>query len=304
VTPICDLKGNVYQPEDPICITTGPLVGLGDHAVFSTLAKRFAELGFTVYVDKDIAARNDDIFEIFWSKNPHISGLTDKKPNAGYVRQGLFYEVANRFPLGSIEAMERAHGLPPPYSLAPIVNYTPKPFPINLSEVVLIDFSSVSSKIADQGITEFLTKMQEKYRGARFIQLLMPKWASLSAPRVSGESIAINNVFEYIDALAACRAWVGSEAGGQSLAAAVRGEHDVFDLHARPELTVLATPKTFNSRGYTYRGVDYRVSRFAQDTDSDWWNPGELQTHRYELQCAISLAQMRLQQPQKEEAPA
>lgn len=301
MTPICDLRGNVYLPEDPICITTGPLVGLGDHAVYSTLPKRFAELGYTVYVDKDISARSDETFEIFWSKNPYISGLTDKKPNAGYVRQGLFYEVANRFPLGSIEAMERAHGLPPPYSLAPQVYFEPKGFHLDLSQTVLFDFSSVSSHIGDQGVVEFINHMREKFRGAPFMQLLMPKGVSLSPPRIKSEqAIEVDSVYQYLDMLRCCRAWIGTEAGGQSLAAAIRGEHDVYDLDARPELVVLSTPKTFNSRGYTYRGVDYRVSQFCQDKDSDWWAPQEVTVHRYELQCAISLAQMRSLQPQPE----
>ena len=118
---IVDSSGNIRMPDDPIVLTTGPLVGLGDHSVWTTLPKRFKELGYTVYFDKDNHARNDDIMQALWENNPYIDGETDQKPNAGYVRQGLFYEVANRYPLGSIEAMERAHGLPPPYSIAPYI---------------------------------------------------------------------------------------------------------------------------------------------------------------------------------------
>lgn len=270
---------------------------MGDHSVFSTLPKRFDELGYTVLLDQECAARNDETLEIFWRNNPHITNATDKKPNAGYVRQGLFYELANRMPLGSIAAMERAHGLPPPYSIAPIVNYEPKPFHTDLSDRVLFDFSSVSSHIDDRGIQEFIQHMYDKY-GQRppFTQLLMPKFALTNPNRIaSEETLQIDSVYEYLDALASCRGWFGSEAGGQSLAAAVRGEHDVYDLQRKPTLTVLATPKTFNSRGYTYQGIDYRVSQFTRDKDSDWWRPHELDVHRYELQCLISLGQMRSQ---------
>lgn len=269
---------------------------MGDHAVYSTLAKRFKALGYTVLLDKDCQARNNEILDLFWYKNPNIDNATDKKPNAGYVRQGLYYELANRFPLGSIAAMERAHGLPPPYSLAPIVNYEPKPFPIDVSKYVLVDFSSVSSRIADLGIGEFIRAMQAKYPNVPFLQLLMPKWASLEAARAKGESVQINSAYEYLDALAHCRGWIGSEAGGQSLAAAVRGEHPADDLERRPELSVLITPKTFNSRGYTYAGVDYRVTAFAADQDASFWSPHEVGQHRYELQCAVSLLHMRSRQ--------
>ena len=277
-------------------LTTGPLVGLGDGAIYSTLPKRFAELGYTVVIDKDCAARNDDTLEALWLTNPHIAGKSDKKPNAGYVRQGLFYEIANRFPIGSIEAMERAHGLPPPYSIAPIFNYPPSGYPLDLKNTVLMDFSSVSSKIAAKGVQDFVDRMIQRFAGCQFMQIVPPRWASLEPPMVAGPGFEVSGIREYLDALRGARAWIGSEAGGQSMAAAVRGEHDVYDLEARPEVVVLSTPKTYNSKGYCFRGVNYHVSRFAQDTDSDWWSPHEVNEFRYTLQCSISLMQMRNKQ--------
>lgn len=291
--PVVDSVGNIALPEGDIIITTGPLIGLGDHAVYSTLAKRFYNLGRTVYVDKDNSARNDDVLDLFWARNPYIAGSSDKKPNAGYVRQGLFYEVANRYPIGSMEAMERAHGLPPPYSLAPYANYEPRSFHLDLSKHVLLDFSAVSSKMDDQAITECLRVMKGRFRNAPFLQLLMPARVSLHPPRISCESVQVDSIFQYLDMLAGCRAWVGSEAGGQSLAALARGEHDVYDLSARPEVVATLVPKTFNSRGYTYRGVDYRVTNMGQDKGGDYFMPHELQVHMYEMRCALNLEEMR-----------
>ncbi len=290
---IISRDGFISPPEGDIIITTGPLVGLGDHAVYSTLAKRFAEQGRRVYLDKDNRARNDEIMDLFWGRSPYIADLTDRKPNAGYVRQGLFYEVANRYPIGSIEAMERAHGLPPPYSIAPIANYEPCGFHIDLSKTVLIDFSAVSSKIGDLGIAEALRVAKGRFRNAPMLQLLMPKWASLLPPRVQCDSLEVESIYQYLDMLHACRAWVGSEAGGQSLAAAARGEHDVYDVDARPEVLATLTPKTFNSRGYTYRGVDYRVTSTGQDKTGDYFFPHEVTQHVYEQLCAQNYEQMR-----------
>lgn len=292
--PIVDRQGIVRLPEGPdIIITTGPLVGLGDWAIYSTLAKRFAALGYKVYYDQDNAARNDDIVRAFQFDNPYYLGPSNAKPNAGYVRQGLFYEIANRYPIGAMEAMERAHGLPPPYSIAPYIDYTPKPFHLNLKDTVLIDFSAVSSSIGEQGIGEFLRVMKGRFRNAPFLQIVPPKFASMHPPQVAAPSIQINGIYEYLDALSSCRAWVGSEAGGQSLAAAVRGEHDVYDLDARPEIVVLSTPKTFNARGYTYRGADYRTTIFGNDKSGDNFFPKEVDTHVYELRCAMSYEEMR-----------
>jgi len=293
VKPIVSLQGEVRLPEGDIIITSGPLVGLGDVAVYSTLAKRFHELGYKVYVDKDNAARNDEIMDLFWWRNPFIAGQTDRKPNAGYIRQGLFYELANRYPCGSIEAMERAHGLPPPYSIAPWANYEPKGYHVDLSGHVLMDFSAVSSNIADQGVAEFLRAMKGKYRNAPFVQLLMPKWASLHPPKVQMESIQVESIYQYLDMLHGARGWIGSEAGGQSLAALARGEHRVSEYGVRPECSVLITVPTWNERGYVYAGLDYRATQFAQGETSDWHMPHEMVQHVYELRCALSQEQMR-----------
>lgn len=289
-----DLRGNVTMPENPIILTSGPLVGVGDIGLYSTLARRFKALGYTVLLDGDVEARNDDTLDLFWGRNPYIDDITDKKPNAGYVRQGLFYEIANRYPCGSIEAMERAHGLPPPYSIAPWANYEPAGTPHDLRDKVLVDFTAVSSHIADRAVSEFLGRMSEKFMHAPFVQVIFPKGISLEPPRVTGiPCVQANSAFEYLDMLHAARAWVGSEAGGQTLAAIARGEHRVEEFDARPAISVLITPKTFNSRGYVYAGVDYRVTNFGADKDSDFWLPTEVATHQYELRCKLSGAHMR-----------
>lgn len=281
------------QPIDgDVIITAGPLLGLGDHSVYSTLAERFAKLGHDVYLDKDTRTSNAEIFDLVWGINPYIKDFSDRKPNAGYVRQGLFYEIANRLPgYRSIEAMERAHALPGPYNMAPKFYYEPKPFKFDLSDTVLIDFSAVSSKIGRRGIREALRMMNGRFRNPDFLQVLHAKHVVLHAPDISCASYQVSSIFEYVDMLAACRAWIGSEAGGQSLAAAVRGERDVYDFDARPEVVCTITPPTFNSRGYTYRNVDYRVT-CDTDTTRDYWEPIEVKVLQYENMCRSRLVEM------------
>ncbi len=261
--------------------------------MYSTLAKRFAGLGYDVYYDKDVAARSPETIALFYADNPHFKGPTDLKPNAGYVRQGLFYELANRHPHSSIEAMERAHGLPPPYSIAPWCSYEPKGFHIDLSESVLVDFSAVSSKLADTGIEQFLRAMKGKFRGAPFVQMLLPKRVSLHAPRITCDTIAVESLRQSLDMMAHARGYVGSEAGGQSLAAIARGEHPYWHWDARPEISILISPATHNDMGYVYATSDYRATNFTQDRDADWHFPPEMAAHVYALRCALSLEQMR-----------
>lgn len=297
-----DRRNPISKPD--IILTFGTLGGLGDWSVFSTLPRRFAELGHKVFLHDcgrpdpskplwckfDLMPRNDEIFDLFFKGNKHIAGITDRAPNAGYINQGRFYDVANRLPIGCIEAMERTHNLPPPYSMAPDICYTPKPHPHDLSNVTLYDPSALSSTIAPEGWSRFQQKMMDRFGGdgGRIYLVTHDTSVVRTPPFMEGTAtIGVNSVFEYCDMLAACRAWIGSEAGGQALAAAVRGNHDVYDLQARPEIVCLIAPNTFNSRSYTFRGVDYRASIFA--AGGDYLEPTETPQGRYEFDCRVNV---------------
>jgi hypothetical protein len=280
-------------PKGDIVLTTGPLLGLGDHSVYTTLPERFSKLGYNVYLDKDNAASNDEIYDLLWARNPFIKGLSDKKPNAGYVRQGSFYEISNRLAgCRSIEVMERAHGLPGPYGIAPKIYYKPNPSMINLKNTVLVDFSAVSSNIGVRGLSEAIRMMNGRFRNAPMLQVLFHKGISIHVPQIALQSYRVSSIYEYLDMIHDCRAWIGSESGGQALAAATRGEHDVYDEEARPEVVCTSTPRTYNSRGYTFRGVDYRVT-CDTDVTGDYHDPIETRQHVYENVCKIRAVEMR-----------
>lgn len=279
-----------------IIISVGPLMGLGDHLLYSTLAERFAALGHNVFLDEETYARNDEVLDVIWKRNPHILGVTDRKPNAGYIMQGAFYDELQHYPEGAnLEVMERVHGLPPPYSIAPRIYYDPQPYPIDLSKTVLWDYSSLSSTILDEGWRRFIEKMGDRFALGgdvpenRFILLQFSAEVGgrrqLALP-VPPETIAVRSIYQYIDMLAACRAWVGSEAGGQGLAAAVRGEHTVWDYDARPEIVSLIAVGCRNSLAFCYRGVNYRSSLFS--AGEDYLNPAEVPLHRYHQTCRVN----------------
>lgn len=278
-----------HLPDGPVVITAGPLLGLGDHAIYSTLPERFAKLGYDVYLDKDTRTSNPEIFELIWERNPYIKGLSDRKPNAGYVRQGLFYYIANRLSgYRSIEAMERAHALPPSYGMAPKIYYEPKPFHIDLSQSVLIDFSAVSSNIGMRGLGEAIDAANQRFDNPPYVNIVHKRHVVLHTPQIAAPSYEVQSIYEYLDMLHACRAWIGSEAGGQSLASAVRGECSVYEDTARPAVSCTITPRTFNSRGYTYRNVDYHVTADC-DAPTDYWYPHEVGVMKYEAQCLMRL---------------
>lgn len=291
----------VLVPGDgqDVIISTGHLGGLGDWMLYSTLPRRFTELGHKVYVSSQNLARNPEISDLVFAMNKYVLADSDKQENAGYRNQGLFYEIANKFPVGSIEAMERAHGLPPPYSLAPEIHYKPQPFVIDLSQAVLVDYGAVSSNLKIEALQAFHPLMQFRFEGRQMYMVAHEDALLATTPALDGPRIVMHSIFQYADALASCYAWVGSEAGGQSLAAAVRGEHDVYDMSARPEIVVCSSIMTYNSRGYTYRGVDYRVTMHHSNSTADYfgtlggWQPPEVPYARYQEQARTSVADAR-----------
>lgn len=275
-----------------IILTTGPLGGLGDHLDFSTLPRRFAELGHKVFLSDECIARTDEAMDIIWKCNPYITGFNDeRRPNAGYALQGRFYDVANRLPIGCIEAMERTHDLPPPYSIAPEIHYQPKPYHQDLSKITLYDPAALSSAVDGHGWARFQQKMQDRFGGNIYLVTHDPSVASVPPFAEGTATLGVNSLYEYVDMLATCRAWIGSESGAQALAAAVRGNHDVYDMEARPEIVCLIAPNTFNSRSYTFRGVDYRVSKFA--AGDDYLEPVEVPYDRYNYSCRAGVTAKR-----------
>jgi hypothetical protein len=262
-----------------IILTTGPLGGTGDNLLYSTLPERFSKLGYDVWLDVDNTMRNGDMETMIWERNPYVRGRTDRKPNAGYVNHGRFYALANTLPVGAIEAMERAHGLPPPYSIAPKIYYTPRNCG-DLSRYVLADFNAVSSRVGPDGLRGFTERMAWRFPDKQFLLVRFPEGIAQNAVEAEGLSIFLGDAASYLDALHTAYAWVGVEAGGQALAAAVRGEHDAYDLGARLPCVALISPTTFNSRGYTFRGVEYHVTNFSMH-QGDYWEPVEVPYQEY-----------------------
>lgn len=276
-------------------LTFGPLGGLGDVAMWTTLPQRFTEAGFDVYLDADNLTRNPEIMDFWYAMNPFVLGTSTEKPNCGYTFQGAAYEIANKLPIGSgIEAVERAHGLEPPYSLAPRTYYKPKPFAIDLSNTVLVDFSARSTVISAQGLQEhFVTHMQERFMGREFLMVTFPQGVLAQQPMLDGPSIRMNSIFDYADALSQCYALVCSEAGSQALAAAVRGEHDRHDYAAHPEIVSIISPKTLNSNIYCFRGVDYRACTQTSNASGDYWNPSERAYWSYQVMARRAVEDAR-----------
>ena len=112
--------------------------GLGDNLQFSTLPEEFCkQKKEKVYLSSTSKARNDEIVDLIWKRNPYISGITNNIPNAGHI--GKKFPKSNK--LNIIQNWEILHDLK-------IRNKYPKiyyrPIKLKLNKIFLVDTSGVS----------------------------------------------------------------------------------------------------------------------------------------------------------------
>ena len=82
--------------------------GLGDNLQFSTLPEEFCkQKKEKVYLSSTSKARNDEIVDLIWKRNPYISGITNNIPNAGHI--GKKFPKSNK--LNIIQNWEILHDL-------------------------------------------------------------------------------------------------------------------------------------------------------------------------------------------------
>lgn len=169
---------------------------------------------------------------------------------------------------------------------------------MNLEGAVLMDFSAISTTFGKDGLQQMFDKMTARFPNRQFYRVTFPEGVTGKDPFEAGPAICMNDIYEYVDAMASCYAVICTEAGAQALAAAVRGEHDCYDLSVRPEICAIIQPMTYNSRVYTFRGVDYRVTVHANNlhdyfTTDGSLGPPEVPYGRYQLMCRRTVEMAR-----------
>lgn len=196
--------------------------GLGDHLQFSTLARRFTEIGYDVFLSDKCTFRNKDIKKLVWDKNPYIKGVTNLDADCGDSE--VAYENAG---IGFIGNWEKLHGLTEPYSKYPEVYYTPKNIE-GLNNSVIVDFSCVS-----------LHKEYAKYDTAKLIpdnaMLIDFKQKVIDGEdyiqiKPDGRSVYYcYDIFDYCDVLASCKQLLCFFSGAAVLASALQ-KYRKFDV--------------------------------------------------------------------------
>jgi hypothetical protein len=216
--------------------------GLGDNLQYSTLPRRYSELGYEVYVSYNNACRNREIFDLVWKCNPYIKGITEEPANAGACISTPIPNCTTSF----IANIEMAHHLSHPYSRFPEIYYRPQIIE-ELRNTVLYDLTSVSANYPDHYLQRSISRLLEPYSDLDQKQIVFQQIEN----RISTtHSYMIRTIYEYCDAIASCKAFICLHSGGSVLAAAIKQDLPYPTIHC-----LLPRPIHYNS--FLFDGIQY-----------------------------------------------
>ena len=251
--------------------------GLGDHLAYSALPRLYKRAGAARVLLSSRTncgepfARNREIAELVWRDNPFVDGMTDEPANVG--ERGWppmeFFRAAKTqdCPIDTVAAV---HGLPvlgrdgntrvlPP---RPDLFYRPR-LRAEFTDTVVCDPRSISQPFSAESFGRF-GRFLERWHGIRLDEAVV-----LGSPHAGpngAETLPANprrmvsDLWEYADIVASARAFLVTESGGQSLAAALR-EARTF---------VLMTTRSFNERLFLWPANTYFVTSDMTPGEAEW----------------------------------
>lgn len=221
-----------------------PRGGLGDGLLYSTLPELLA--GNEVVIQA--RPRNPEVKRLLYDDNPFVSRVVDiddtEPPNAGSVHDREFFPEARHW-TSPIALVEKLHGFLPK-NTRPKIYYQP----------------TLLSEWADKVVADPRSICQQfpPYTFNAFAERLFPRDEITVVDSIhsgtNGQGALsdcpqhrVSSIYEYCDIIASCRAFLVTESGGHSLAAAIR-EDGIY---------VACTNAHINSRFFVYPGVLYSV---------------------------------------------
>jgi len=225
--------------------------GLGDELQFSTLPEMLVRQGHSVslYTGGEVrAARNQEILDFVWGKNPFVTGSSSRAWTIGDTPTRGYANRHNDF----IMNWEDLHGLPPTNSL-PKIYYAPKNIP---GLAGLVDLSAISHKYNPELVREAVRELMKK-SGLPFRQIRSAHQTNcIVLPDI--EFIDITGLEAAADAICSCHQFISLSSGLHALGAAVRRINPDF-LH-----TCLipnhAAEWVFESRKFVFPAIEYVIS--------------------------------------------
>lgn len=210
--------------------------GIGDQLLHAVLLKLFTKRGRRVLVSSQVLrppmVRNDEIAKLVWETNPYFIGYSDAPPNAGLAGRVEEYGKLVRKLGHPAIAMAMLHGFawtPTPQALY----YRPK-FRPELENVILADPTSSSQAVPAPVFEDFAQYVgRDLGFGLKDVVLLKPQHTGIHGrDTLAGNQVfPVADIFEWVDAIASCGAFLTTEAGGQSVGAAVR-LRNTYSVHS------------------------------------------------------------------------
>ncbi|MHB8590777.1 MAG: hypothetical protein ACYDBO_02180 [Vulcanimicrobiaceae bacterium] len=228
-----------------------PIGGLGDALLFSTLPELYAYRGDQVYISERTDCRNPEAFDLVYAQNPYIEGVLAREAAdlvIGIPHEREFFFEARKW-RDPITCMEALHGFPSATAIRqrPRIYYEPK-WLDEWHDRVFVDPSSISQEFPEPIFEDFCLRLFDPQ--SFDLRIMESKYSDNHGSMRHFAPYVVRDIYEYIDIIASCKAFVCTESGSQSLAAAVR----------RDGIYALCTTMTFNSRFYIYPAVNYTVT--------------------------------------------
>lgn len=208
--------------------------GLGDNLQVSTIPRRYYEKygEKCVWISNEIYYRSDEIKDLVWESNPYIAGFTNEAgENLTHMLQfGKF---------NWIETWERVYGLDDPYSKSPELYLSEESDLFNIKDRVVVDISystdSYNENIKDNNerikvyqnalyrLVEqspkniIIMRNKQLENNTDFINVL-----EKLCPDISIDTLDVENIFEYANAIRHCKQFICSHSGCHAVAASLR----------------------------------------------------------------------------------
>jgi hypothetical protein len=198
--------------------------GIGDVLQFSSLPRRFTELGHAVYLSSKTPFRNPEIKELTINLNPYIVGVSDAEPNCGNPVYGIIYQdVCGNF----IMNWEVAHGLTPE-TMYPELYYPPQ-LVNSISDRILLDVTATSA--APQNIYDaekLRSFIQNTYDRDKITVCCFHDGIANPLLLLDGyDMVFVENIFHYCCLIHSCKKFVSLHSGGMVLASALKKYGDI-----------------------------------------------------------------------------
>ena len=206
-----------------------------------------------------------------WKRNPFVDGFTDQPANVGEAGwPPVEYFKAAKTTASPIDTAAKVHGLSvfAPDGVTRLVParpdlfYSPKRRP-DFSGKLVCDPRSTSQGFATELFVQFarfITQWHE-WNFEDVVVLDSPHAGSIGASTLADRTrYVVHDIFEYADIVASAKAFLVTEAGGQSLAAAIRAAGTF----------VLITTRAFNERNFLWPGNTYCVTGEMTQGDREW----------------------------------